>query len=308
MQYYTLNVYSGTGCSGDAVRTQTGSSTSLTLSAALPADDADYSWTITPTDNLDNVGTTSACDDFSVNTAVPSLSDATITDTTLASTSYTTTGNPVSVSATITQTTDAFITLDASALTGSGAHSSIQCSAPPTGIACSYAGNIATYEFDAGFAGSIESGVRQAEFTATNTSGGGTGTILASITVDDIAPTANAPFTEPTSATVWGGTTQTITWDTQDVSDNIAVDSVELAYSTGAHTDWTIIGTGANNGSRSWDVSALESGTDYQIRMIVRDGVGNATTALSDEFAIDKTAPTVGSDTLTAPTANSVLQ
>jgi large repetitive protein len=308
VQYYTLSVWSGTGCSATAIRTQSGSSAGITLSQALPTNGADYSWKVTATDNMGNVGTASACDDFTANTLVPALSNASITDTVLSSASIARSGNAISVAATITQSDISHIWLNAAALTGSGSLTAVACSTPPAGMSCSYSSNIATYSFTAGFSSAVTDGVRQAQFTATNSSGGGTGTIIASTTFDSTPPTVNAPFTAPVSSTVWGGTGQTITWNTANVSDSIGISSVGIAYSTGAHTAWTYIGTGSNAGSMAWNVSTLPSGSDYQLRMTVRDTAGNTNSATSDVFSIDKTGPTVPSNTITAPNGNSILK
>ncbi|HRI36221.1 MAG TPA: hypothetical protein PK765_04040 [bacterium] len=257
---------------------------------------------------MDNTGTASACDDFEVNTAVPALSDARVTDTTISSTGYAKSGDAITVSAAITQSDASHIWLNISALSGSGSLTAVSCAAPPTGVTCSYSSSVATYSFVAGFGGSVSDGVRQAQFTATNTSGGGTGTIIASTTMDSTAPTASSPFTAPTSSSVWGGTEKTITWNTSSVADAGGLASVELAYSTGDHTSWTVIGTGSNAGSMSWNISALSSGADYQLRMIVRDNAKNSTTALSDIFSIDKTGPNVPNNTLTYPNGATILK
>ena len=107
------------------------------------------------------------------------------------------------ISATITNTDAAHIYLDASELTASASHTGVLCSAPGAGISCSYAANVVTYSFTAGFAGAVSNGTRQVQFTAQNTSGLLPQTAIVSITSDSTAPIVGSVITAPTGASIW---------------------------------------------------------------------------------------------------------
>lgn len=172
-------------------------------------------------------------------------------------------------------------------------------------MTCSYASNIATYTFANGASGSLASGVKQVQFTATNGAGINTGTTLASITLDNTPPTIGAStLLSPISGT-YGGTGITINWTPASITDNIGINHVELDY-TADGTNWTTIGTGANSGTYPWNITALTSGAAYQVRISAYDGVGQSATFTGNVFSIDKVAPTVSSSALTYPSASGI--
>ena len=112
---------------------------SYTLATALPTNNADYSWKISATDNMDNIGAATSCDDFHIDTNVPVITLQKITDTNLNSVTYTKTADTVEVTANITNTNSAHIWADLSSLTGNAAHNNVLCSAPGIAdISCSY--------------------------------------------------------------------------------------------------------------------------------------------------------------------------
>ena len=92
------------------------------------------------------------------------------------------------------------------------------------------------------------------------------------------------------------------------MTDNLGVSYVKLEYSSNTGSSWTVIGSGANNGSYTWDVSALSSGGGYQIRLTAYDAVGNNTSTTSSTFSIDKTAPTITPGTVTAPATGAYVR
>lgn len=167
---YNLAVYNGLTCSNTAIQSPTTASLSYTLLSALPTNNADYSWRVSATDNMGNTGSGSTCDDFHVDTSVPTISNTLITDTTLSSTTFAKSGDAIQVTATIPNTNTAHIWINAAELTGNAAHTAIQCSAPVAGVTCTYSSNIVTYSFTAGFGGALSNGTRQVQITAQNTS------------------------------------------------------------------------------------------------------------------------------------------
>ena len=101
------------------------------------------------------------------------------------------------------------------------------------------------------------------------------------------------------AARVWDiGSSQTITWN---ATDNVAVTSVDLAYSTNGGTSFpNVIATAiANSGTRAWTIPNTPS-TTMRVRIIARDVVGNtARDSSSLNFTIaDNSGPVV---TLTSP-------
>lgn len=79
---------------------------------------------------------------------------------------------------------------------------------------------------------------------------------------------------------------------------------MKLEYFDGA--TWNLIGTGANSGTHSWDITTLTSGASYQVRISAFDGVGLSSLYTGGAFAIDKVAPTVPSTTVTYPNSAGV--
>jgi hypothetical protein len=114
---------------------------------------------------------------------------------------------------------------------------------------------------------------------------------------DGSAPVVNV--SAPDGGETWGiGTSQTITWS---ATDNVAVTTVDLAYSTnGGSTFPNVIATGiANTGSRAWTIPNTAS-TTARVRVIARDAAGNtARDSSALNFTIADVTPPVVS--LTAP-------
>lgn len=160
-----------------------------------------YAWAVSAYDNMENIGTISSCDNLYINTNVPNFSLTSITDTVLNSTSSTKGGNNLVIKSTITNTDSGHVWLAATSIKDSS-YANISCTTPVSGVTCSYVSNIATYTFPAGASGSLSSGVKQVQFIATNIAGINTGTTLASITLDNAAPSiAGNTIISPLSGT-----------------------------------------------------------------------------------------------------------
>ncbi len=151
---------------------------------------------------MENIGTISSCDNFYINTDVPSFSASSITDTILNSTSYTKGGDNLIMQSTITNTDSGHIWLNASSINDS-TYANISCASPVSGVTCNYTSNIATYTFATGALGSLSSATKQVQFTATNIAGINTGTTLTSITLDNTSPTPPSINT-PVTSSVYG--------------------------------------------------------------------------------------------------------
>ena len=197
MKGYKLRVYTGStvyttwhSCTGSYVEHDIASGAVLSQQVTL-ANLYNYAWSVLAYDNMENVGTVSSCDTFYINTDVPSFSLSSITDTVLNSTTYTKGGNNLIIKSTITNTDSGHIWLAANSIKDSS-YANISCASPVSGVTCSYVSNIATYTFAAGASGSLASGVKQVQFSASNIAGINTGTTLASITLDNTAPTIGA--------------------------------------------------------------------------------------------------------------------
>lgn len=233
---------------------------------------------------------------------MPSITGQTILDQTISNSNYAKTGDTIRVSANIANTDSSHIWLDMSSLAGSVAYNDVLCSTPPSGVTCSYSSGVATYGFIAGFGGLVSNGSRQVQFRVQNTSGLNETTALSSITVDTMAPSVSASaITSPNGGETWGGTGRTITWNTGLVTDTVGIASIRLEYSTGANV-WNLIANTSNAGSYIWDITSVASRNDYTIRLTAFDPVGNSASDISNGvFTIDRTAPTVPSNTLIVP-------
>lgn len=85
------------------------------------------------------------------------------------------------------------------------------------------------------------------------------------------------------------------------VTDTIGITSIRLEYSTGANV-WNFIANTTNIGTYTWDITSLPSRNDYIVRLTAFDPVGNSASDISNgAFTIDRTPPTVPSNTLSAP-------
>lgn len=92
---YKLRVYTGSttyttwhSCTGSYAEYDIASGAILSQQITL-ANLYNYAWSLRAYDQMENVGSTSSCDTFYINTNVPSFSLASITDTVLNSTTYT---------------------------------------------------------------------------------------------------------------------------------------------------------------------------------------------------------------------------
>ena len=205
LKSYTLTVYSGNSCTPSAVRTYNNIdplALSYTLATALPTDKSTYSWTLQAIDNLDNTGSVSTCGAFSVDTSVPVISNATLKDTILNSSSWGKIGNTITLTANIANTDASHIWADLSLLTGNGGDTHVACSAPGAGITCSYVAGVVTYSFTIG---SVTQNVsRIATLAAQNTVGINDTSANASITIDSTAPGITAStITSPNGGEIW---------------------------------------------------------------------------------------------------------
>jgi beta-lactamase superfamily II metal-dependent hydrolase len=114
--------------------------------------------------------------------------------------------------------------------------------------------------------------------------------------VDAISPVV-AVLSPNGGETLAAGGAATINWS---ASDNVAVTTVDVLYSTDGAVTWIPIVTGGpNNGSTPWNVPNVPSDSAF-VSVIAHDGAGNVGSAVSGaEFAItDQTAPSIA---LTAP-------
>ncbi len=255
-----------------------------------------YAWWIFAYDNMWNVWQLSNCDNFYIDTNIPSFSLWSITDTVLNSISYTKWWNNLVIKSTITNTNSWNIYLNASSLKDSS-YSNISCSNPVVAwVTCSYSWNIATYTFPSWALVSLSSGVKQVQFTAANISGINTWTYLVSTTLDNQAPTiSNVNL----SWSIFGWTNLPVYFNL--ATDNIWINYLKFEYSSDWWTLWNNIWTWTNTSPYNWNITSIPSWANYKLRVTAYDMVWNSLSAESWVFSIDKVAPTVPSNTLTYP-------
>ncbi|MBN2037878.1 MAG: DUF2341 domain-containing protein, partial [Chitinispirillaceae bacterium] len=132
-----------------------------------------------------------------------------------------------------------------------------------------------------------------------------------SFTIDNAAPAvASTALSSPDGGEVWaGGSSQSITWNTGDISDVLLKNNpISLYYSTdgGATFPNLIESELANTGTYSWTV-ASENSSSIRIQLKVTDSIGNVSyDTSSTTFTIDNTAPTVASTCLSSPNGGEV--
>ncbi len=113
--------------------------------------------------------------------------------------------------------------------------------------------------------------------------------IYASHILSDLIP-PTLTVTMPNGGEVWNiGEVDTITWI---ASDNIAVDSISILYSTNGGSDWNTISTGETNDSiYEWTIPQTPS-TNCLVKIIAYDGFPNSTEDISDNtFTIHDAIP-----------------
>ena len=309
IQKYVLQVYSSNVCSAGNIQTYSNISpgNASQILSTLPTDQSDYGWNLFAVDNLNNSGAVASCGSFRVDTTVPVISNQKIYNQTLATPKFARNSDVLQVSATIPNSDVNHLWLDASSLAGSSAYAHVSCASPTGGIVCTYSSNIVTYTFLAGFASSIGDGVRQAVFSAQNISGGNDQSAIASITADNTAPTVNpGALLSPNGSETWSGSTQTIRWNSNAISDSMGIKDIILEYAVGGGS-WNTIATVSNNGTYNWNIAALTDRNDYRVRLTAEDFAGHATSLTSaSDFLIDKTAPVISSGSLLVPNARAI--
>lgn len=308
LKNYTLKLYNGSNCSS---LNNTYSAITTTSKEITWLANWDYSWNLIAYDQLSNTGSTSSCDNFTVDTNVPVISSQIIKDTSLNNFSYTKNWNNIQVTANISNTDSSHIWLNMSSLVWWGStYNNVLCSAPWTAsVSCSYNAWVVTYMFPTWFAGAITDWSKSLVLTSQNIWWLYPQTKNLTITVDNTAPSVAADtITFPNGGeSLWG--TQTVTWNTSKISDAIWLSYIKLEYSTWTHTTWHQLMTWSNSWSYSWNLSSLTSRSDYRVRISAYDNVWNVSTDSSDsDFTIDLNGPTVPSNTITYPNWNQVVK
>ncbi len=295
---YTVELFSGSWC----VTPNSTFSWVTTTSQSVNLTNWIYSWSVKAIDNIWNESSFSSCDDFEVNSNIPTFSNTSITDTIISNTSYAKDGNTIEIKADILNTNINNISADLSAVSWNAWDTSVLCSSPWAGITCTYIWNSLTYWLTLWYNWTINEWVRQVNITANNTSGINTKNKLISITVDKNNPNVTTDaIIFPNGWETVGWTWVTITWNTNNVSDTIWLDSVDIYYLKWWIEQW-IICNGSNNGSCLWDITSLSSDSNYSIELRARDLVWNISTDYSDtNFTVDRNAPIVPSNTIISP-------
>ncbi len=290
---YTIKVYSTSDCSWSAIQTLNSTTTSKATNALT---NWTYSWNVIANDNMWNIWTVSNCDSFIVDTTIPTISNGKITDTTITSTSFAKTWDTVEITADLTNTDITKIKADLSVLTWDASHTWVVCSAPVSGVSCSYTSGQVTYSFIVWFAWIVQELVRQANLIVSTLSDVTTVTKLISITVDNTSPTIWTIST-PTNTT-YGWISLNVAWSW--ISD-VNLDYIKIEYSSDGWTNYNLVHTWANSSPYTWDISALTTWVNYKVRITAFDKSGNQSQTLSQIFSLDKSNPTVSVWTILTP-------
>lgn len=282
---YTLKIFNWNVCSWTAVQTYTVTTTSKAITSSLA--NWTYSWNITPKDNMNNVWTTSSCDDFVVDINIPEVQNISIKDTVINSTSYTKIGRLVDVSATIANTNKSNVTANLTSLLWAW-YDSVNCATPLSGVTCAQAGNIYTFSFQVW--ASITEWVKQVRFIANNTSWVNTQTWnWMSITVDNTNPTSWT-ISSPASLSVIWWTSYNIAWSW--ISDS-NLNYLKFEYSSNGWWAYNLIWTWANSSPHSWNITSLTSWSNYKLKITAVDRAWNESITESWIFSVDKDWPTI---------------
>jgi hypothetical protein len=299
---YKLKIYNGKTCAWNALQEYTVVWNSKNLSSLT--DVADYSWKILWIDNMWNIWEDWTCSIFRVDTRKPVFSNSEIKDSVIDSVSYLKKWNNIKVKSSITDTDISHIWADISMFTWNSAHSAVSCSAPATGITCSFASGVVTYSFAA--SSTLTDGVKQVSLKAQNTSGWNESVVIFSSTADSTPPViASDALSSPTGTVWWTGTT--IVWNTSQVSDTIWLNNIRIEYSTWTST-WASIWVSPNNGSFVWNLNGIASWNNYKLRFTASDLAWNEFAKTFSTFIIDRTNPVVPNTTLTQPNGAEIIK
>lgn len=292
---YAITVYNWNNCTWTENQSKSSNTNSLLINTV--SDIANYSWVVNSTDNMWNIWIVSDCNNFRVDTSVPSFSSFQIKDLTLNSTSYIQKWNTIEVSSTITDTDKYHIWCDLSLITWLSTNSNELCSAPSAWITCNYTWNKVIYSLTA--TNWLSDWTKQAAFNVQNTSWGNDVQQILSITADSNSPLlAIDTITWPVWLVWWTWTL--ITWIPSKITDAIWVNHLKIEYSTWAWI-WVNIWSWANNGIMNWNLSWVSSWTDYKIRITAFDWAWNFDSVESSIFEVDTTNPIVPSNTIITP-------
>jgi len=193
VKQYVLRVFTGNNTCSTAGTTYTLSGNVLNYQLVGLVTNS-YSWSIYGVDNMNNTGTLSTCDDFVVDTAIPTIISPQITNTNTSSTHYAKNGNVLQIKATIPNSSAAHIWANLVSLTGQGSDGSVSCAAPTAGVSCTYSANQVTYTLTAAAAAD---GVRSVGLVAQNAVGANEQTSSTSITIDNTSPQISGGITSP---------------------------------------------------------------------------------------------------------------
>jgi hypothetical protein len=296
---YSIRIYNNSDCSWTPIQSLTSSTTSKSTNSLS---NWTYSWNVYAIDNVWNIWITSNCDSFLVDTSIATISNLSITDTTLNSTSFTKSWNSISITASLSNTNSWKITADLSALTWNATHTGVLCSSPVSWVSCSYTSSIVTYTFNVAFAWSVAEAVRQATLYVSNVWWTQSANSTSSITVDNTAPTSWT-ISSP-SWTIWWNTTN-IAWSW--ISDS-NFSYLKFEYSLNSWSTYNLISTWSNVSPYSWDISSLTSWSNYKIKITAYDKSGNQTIITSSNFTIDKDWPNISWWLITSPSSWSYIK
>lgn len=290
---YILRIFNNSNCSWGAIQTLTSATNSK---ATNSLSNGTYSWNVYALDNMWNIGTTSSCDSFLVDTTIPTIDNQKITNTNNNSTTFTKSWNTIEITADLTNTDITKIKADLSSLSWNASHSWVLCSAPVSGVSCSYVWGKVTYSFMVWFAWVVSELVRQVKLIVSNISEINIVEKLASITVDNTSPTTWT-ISSPINQT-YGWNSLNIAWS--GISDN-NLNYIKLEYSSNGGTDYNFIYSGANISPYNWNIWALTTGNNYKIKITAIDKSGNISITESQIFSLDKSNPTITTPVFITP-------
>jgi len=266
--------------------------------------DTTYYWRVNATDEAGNVSDyQTATEFFTFDSLAPILTGATLTDTDLSSSTYTTDGNNVILTVTLNDVnrdviTKDLITADLSALGGTAA-------AQPENYVV--ATGVATWS---GITVTCTDGQVNIPIDATDLAGNTATQMNTTITCDNIAPVLAAGTIISPNGTEnrAGGSIQNITWNTGDITET-NLESLTLQYSADNGANWVDLATNeTNDGTYSWNPLPGLNSDQMLVRLIAIDQVTQSGSDVSDAtFIIDSTNPTIMASTLITPNGGEFL-
>lgn len=269
--------------------------------------DWDYSWKVKAIDNTWNSWEYSDCDDFRLDSTVPSFSNISLNDTTDSSDSYTDNWNILELKANITNTDINNVYADLSELIWDASYNNVSCLAPLAWVTCTFVWDLVTYTFNTWGINALNAGLKNSKLTAYNINWINKVEETQQITADVSAPSvlSDALIYPNWWEVIWGDDLR-ILWDKTKVTDDIWIEKIEITI-----IDWWVEWFVICSWENTWfcDLNLYEPLIeDIKVRLTAIDFSWKESFDESDSvFTIDRKAPEVWADTVTFPNWEGII-